>query len=93
MRHRFTTLNFALFVDGNTGLLSENLGRYWNPGDSLHLGSKGVRMFAQLIREHVHSSKITSGKRYSDVLRGTDVAVVGRDHGTTSPGLSSPDVP
>ena len=89
IRHRFTTLRFGMFVDGNTGLLCDILGSYWNPDDPLHLGSKGIRALARLIREQVYSSRVTSNISYSDMLQRGGVAGMRMDHDTTSSGQTS----
>ncbi len=83
MHYKFDTLNFNEFVN-NSGYLHEDYGRYWNPEDQLHLGSKGIRVLVGMIRERVYCSTISHSRAYRDygaVLRGDGVSRAGRGHG------------
>ncbi len=81
--NKFDTLNFNEFVN-NSGYLREDCGRYWNPEDQLHLGSKGVRLLVNMIRERVYNSTIYQSRayrEYSAVLQGNGVSGAIRGHG------------
>lgn len=76
--------NFGLFCD-NSGLLSEQMGRYKRPYDKLHLGSTGIYQLAQIIRKCVHGYLNTNKEPYASVLKGgTGVSSSKSSHGVAS---------
>ncbi len=88
---KFTILNFGEFCD-EYGCLRHDMGRYWNPEDPLHLGQRGVRTLAKLIRERVYSSIMSpspSRRGYGAVLSGTGVHGDGGGRGMVLHGRSS----
>ncbi len=90
---KFTTLRFGAFVDHTTGLLSDDLGTYWNARDVLHLGSKGIRMLVKLIRETVYSNKTRYRISYRHALHGNTAAEGKRSHGASQPHRTSSGAP
>ena len=59
------------------------MGRYWNPEDQLHLGSKGIGLLVRLIRRMVYDSVISPSRmyrEYSSVVQGNGVDRAGRGH-------------
>ena len=77
------------FVDSNTGLLREDMGRFNSPGDVLHLGSNGIRLLVKLIRDQVYNSKISSNRLYSEAVQDNTAAEGRRSHGTSRPHRTS----
>ena len=59
-------LNFNVFADTNTHLLKKEFGRYNNNFDLIHLGSSGVKLLVNLIKERVCGSRV-DGRLYGDV--------------------------
>ena len=59
-------LNFDIFADEQYHLLKDDLGRFNNRHDHIHLGSRGVRLLVQLIKERVCGSKV-DGRLYASV--------------------------
>ena len=85
--NRFSTLKFSVFRDPTTGCLGNRLGRYWNPEDALHLGSNGIRILVQLMRDQIYSSTVSSNKTYKAALTGPNASGGGwivMLHGLTS---------
>ncbi len=79
----FVTLDFSILADRN-GCLQREMGRYWNPEDQLHLGSKGISVLVKLIRRMVYDSVISpsrSYRAYNSVLKGSGVSRADRGHG------------
>ena len=58
-------LNFNVFVDTHSDLLSNELGRF-NSYDTLHLGSSGIRLLVKLIKERVCGNRV-DGRPYAGV--------------------------
>jgi hypothetical protein len=65
---RIGTLDFSTFVDSESGLLSEEFGRYRNPNDGIHLGSTGIYTLSRLIVKKVFGSP-TDGRTYSEMVK------------------------
>ena len=63
------TLDFSGFCDSKSGLLAEELGRYHNADDKIHLGSSGIFQLSRLICDKVFLSPV-DGRQFSDVARG-----------------------
>ena len=59
-------VNFSGFLDGQTWLLKEDLGRFNNRQDLIHLGSSGIRLLVNIIKERVCGSRV-DGRSYSGV--------------------------
>ena len=59
-------LNFNVFVDERSKLLKDDLGRFKNQYDQIHLGSLGVRLLVKLIKERVCGNKV-DGRPYAGV--------------------------
>ena len=49
--YRLYYLHFDIFVDVQRQVLKDDLGRFNNPYDQIHLGSQGVRLLVKLIKE------------------------------------------
>ena len=80
---KFVALNFNEFCD-NYNKLSDDMGKFWNTNDPLHLGSKGISTLVKIIRKHVYSSVIVPSphvRDYSAVIRGHSVSREGTFHG------------
>ena len=75
---KVVALNFSDFSD-QYGNLRTDMGKYWNPSDPLHLGSKGITSLVQIIRQSVFNGNITS-LPYSNVLSGHSVSNVHSGH-------------
>ncbi len=78
----FECLDFTVFVD-KYGCLRPDLGRHWNPQDSLHLGVNGISIMVNMIRKRVYSTVISSFrpyKKFSSVLQGNGVNRAGSGH-------------
>ena len=78
MNGKFVALNFSEFVDQHGNLRNE-LGKFWNPNDPIHLGSKGISTLVKIVRQGVFTSSVTSVS-YSDALSGHSVSNVNRGH-------------
>ena len=65
----FTTHDFNVFCDGS-GKLSEYMGRFKKPNDSLHLGANGIMKLVKLIRTCVYGSdKVKPNRSFTDVVK------------------------
>ena len=82
---KITTMNAGGFCNNNSGLLADELGLYWKPDDPLHLGSRGIRVLANMIRHCVYGSA-TTGRSYSSVLVGN---TEGRSSGGVAAGVTN----
>ena len=72
MNGKLQALDFQEFCD-QYGNLRNDLGKYWNPSDPLHLGSRGISTLVKIIRQGVFSSSVTPAS-YRDVLSGQSVS-------------------
>ena len=70
------SLGFDVFLDMNSGLLREDMGRF-HSRDQLHLGASGFRMLVTLIKEKVFGSMV-DGRPFSGVVGSRDVRSEGR---------------
>ena len=80
---KFVALNFNEFCD-NDNKLSDDMGKFWNKNDPLHLGSKGISTLVKIIRHHVYSSVIVPSphvRDYSAVICGHSVSRENASHG------------
>ena len=69
LRHsNIIALDFTQFCDDKSGLLRNNLGRFYNQRDNLHLGSAGIRLLAKMIKESVLLNKV-DGRFYSTLTK------------------------
>ena len=65
--------NFSSFLDGNLGVLREDLGvwdvnaGFYSKKDILHLGRYGIRLLASVLSDCVLSKTVTS-RSYSSTL-------------------------
>ena len=75
---KFVALNFSEFCDEH-GNLRNDMGKFWNPSDPLHLGSRGISTLVKTIRQGVFSSNVTSVS-YSDTLSGHSVSNTSSSH-------------
>ena len=70
---RYDTLlsyvHFNVFLDERTLLLKEELGRFNNRYDLLHLGSSGIKLLANIVKQRVCGS-IVDGRSYAGVQSG-----------------------
>ena len=64
--HQLHYLNFDVFVDLRSNLLRDDLGRFKNPHDPIHLGSEGVQLLVKLIKDRVCGSRV-DGRPYAGV--------------------------
>ena len=71
-RGKFCVLNFSEFCD-EQGLLRNDMGKFHNTHDILHLGSRGITALVKLFRQRVYTSSTTSFS-YSDVVQGHSVS-------------------
>ena len=89
---QFTTHDFNVFLD-SSGKLSDYMGRFKKPSDSLHLGANGILTLVKLIRTCVYGSdKVKSNRSYTDVVKSniSDVSGVGvSPHGVVEHSPSS----
>ena len=69
---RIIGLNFSEFCD-EYGNLRSDMGKYWNPSDPLHLGSKGISALVNIVRKCVFDSGVSSIS-YTDTLTGHSVS-------------------
>ena len=69
---KFVALNFSEFSD-EYGNLRNDMGKFWNPSDPLHLGSKGISTLVKIVRHCVYSSGTTT-LSYSAALSGHGVS-------------------
>ena len=81
---KVVALNFSNFCD-EYGNLRNDMGKYWNPSDPLHLGSKGITDLVKIIRQSVFNNNVTS-LSYSDALSGHSVSNDGSSHAAVHPG-------
>ena len=70
------SLGFDVFLDMNSGLLREDMGRF-HSRDQLHLGASGFRMLVTLIKEKVFGSMV-DGRPFSGVVGSREVRSEGR---------------
>ena len=63
--HLLQKLNFDVFVDGKSGLLRNDLGRF-NSYDFIHLGKAGIILLIKLVKERVCGYRV-DGRPYSGV--------------------------
>ena len=75
---KVVALNFGDFCD-QYGNLRNDMGKYWNSSDPLHLGSKGITNLVKIIRQSVFNSNLSS-LSYSDTLTGHSVSNVDVGH-------------
>lgn len=87
---KFSTLNFNEFCDPH-GNLRDDMGKYHNPSDPIHLGSNGIKAFVKLVRQRVYNNTTTS-ILYSDVIRGS-VSRESTIHEAAQPGHPSTAAP
>jgi hypothetical protein len=59
-------LDLTDFVDSQTGLLRNDLGRYFKESDPLHLGKLGIRKLAEVFIAAIFRPKV-DGRAYSSV--------------------------
>lgn len=69
---RIVAPNFNDFCD-QFGNLRNDMGKYWNPSDPLHLGSKGISTLVKIIRQCVFSSSVNT-LSYSNAITGHSVS-------------------
>ena len=84
LQGKFVALNFSEFCD-QQGLLRNDMGKFHNTEDPLHLGSKGITALVKIIRQRVLSSSMTVYS-YSDVVRGHGVSREGTLHDVAQSG-------
>ena len=75
--HQLHYLNFDVFVDLRSNLLRDDLGRFKNPHDPIHLGSEGVQLLVKLIKDRVCGSRV-DGRPYVGVSSMNSGRVNGR---------------
>ena len=63
------TVNFNVFQDEKSWLLKEDLGRFNNSRDLIHLGSSGIRLLVTIVKERVCGSRV-DGRSYAGVTSG-----------------------
>ena len=50
---KLKSLNFDVFLDNTSRVLKEDLGRYINKYDIIHIGSSGIKLLVNIVKERV----------------------------------------
>ena len=63
---KLKSLNFDVFLDNTSRVLKEDLGRYINKYDIIHIGSSGIKLLVNIVKERVCGSRV-DGRAYGSV--------------------------